>query len=220
MTTPGKTPEEMYQEMIDEIIRLIKDDDTADSQTIDALVARLQELNALATAQFFSRVIATGNGLTGGGDLSADRTISLSEGAVESLSKADNSVSGAALDTRLQSYLTTAKAATDYATKSEAKQVYVVPFTYGGTVNGETVSPQIRLPKASVLTNISASVDTEGSSVTVATTGGVSASVSISAGQTSVVSPDMSSTVSGPLRVRITSSSATGVTVLLRFREV
>lgn len=39
-----------------------------------------------------SRTVGTGTGLTGGGDLSADRTISLTSGAIASLSRADSSV--------------------------------------------------------------------------------------------------------------------------------
>lgn len=207
-------------EMIDRIIELIRADDTANSETIEGMVQRLRELNALGTAQIFSRKINTGNGLTGGGDLSEDRTISLAEGVVKSLESADNSVSSENLAEVLKKYLTIQKAETDYAKKSDARQAYVIPFTYGGTINGETTSPQIRLPRSCVLTEISAAVDKAAAAVNVTLTGGVAGSVTIPAGQTSAVSESLSATVSGPLRVNIKSSSAEGTTVLLRFREV
>lgn len=208
-----------YNDMLDEIIQMIRDDNEADSATIKGLVDRLQELNALGQAQFLNRKINTGNGLTGGGDLSADRTLSLAEGVLASLAKADSAVQDAALTAVLKSYLTTTAASSTYATKAEAKQTYVIPFTHPGALNGAILSPQVRLPDAATLVKVSGAVDKAGAALTVAVEGGASASLTVPAGQTSAVSGALTAAVTGPLRVRLTSTGVEGATVLLKFRE-
>lgn len=217
MTTPEHP--DWYQEMLDEIIQSIKDDDTANSETVEAMVQRLQELNALGMGQFLARKIIAGNGLAGGGDLSEDRTISLAQGALESLAKADAAVDDAALQEALLAYLTKEQASATYATKADARQVYVLPFTHPGTVNGSVTSPQIVLPQAATLTAVTVAVDAPGDEVTVNVIGGATAAVTVPAGGSTKVTTGLDVAVSGPVRVRIDSTAAKGVTTLLRFRE-
>ena len=205
--------------MLDEIIQLIKDDDTANSETVNALVARLQELNALGMGQFLDRKINAGNGLTGGGDLSEDRTLRLADGVLESLGKADAAVSTDALQGVLQGYLSKGEASAGYATKDAARQVVMLPFTHPGTINGSVTSPPILLPQSATLTSVSAVMEESGDEVKVDVIGGASAAVTISAGSSSKVTSGLSVAVSGPMRVRITAGSARGVTVVLRLRE-
>ena len=64
---------------------------------VSALVNDAGYLTSLSGAVPTSRTITAGTGLSGGGDLSADRTISLSSGSVASLSLADSSVQPGAI---------------------------------------------------------------------------------------------------------------------------
>lgn len=217
MTTP--TAPDWYQQMLDEIIQQIKDDDTANSETVAALVTRLRELQALGQAEFLSRRINTGNGLTGGGDLSADRTLSLSEGVLESMGRADSAVQPAALSERLQAYLTSAETAATYATKS-AVGISWVPFSHPGTINGETTSPPLSLPGPARLVGVAVAAESVDAALSVSVTGGASASVSLASGATSGQASNLSAEITGPVRVRLASAAASGVTVTLRVQAV
>lgn len=209
-----------YQQLLDEIIQAIREDDTANSDTVNALIARLQELQAAGAAQLLDRKIIAGNGLIGGGDLTADRTLSLASGALSSLSKADSAVQPAALTTALAAYLTTATAANTYAKKSEVEKTFTLPFTHPGTVNGNVLSPVIVLPRSCVLTDITATVQESQGNVRIEMLGGLSGNIQINAGSTQAVKNGLSLSVSAPIQLRIVSSSATMVTAVLRFREV
>lgn len=208
-----------YQEMLDEIIQLIKDDDTANSETIAGMVERLQELNALGQAQFLARNINTGTGLVGGGDLSEDRTLSLSQAALDALAAANESVSTEGLVDTLADYLSKAEASDGYATKADARQVAYLPFNHPGLLNGEVTSPGIRLPVDGEITHVSIAVTGAGQAVSATLQGGAVGSVSLPAGQTSVTGA-VDSPVSGPVRVHVESGSAQDVVVTLRVREV
>lgn len=208
-----------YQDMLDEIIQLIKDDDTANSETIAGLVERLQELNALGQAQFLARKINTGEGLTGGGDLSEDRTIGLSQAARDALAAATAAVSTDALDDTLENYLSKAEAADDYATKAEAQQVAYLPFNHPGLLNGEVTSPRIHLPADGRVTHIAIAVAGAAQAVSATLMGGAAGTVTLPAGQTSVRGA-VDTAVSGPVRVHIESGEAQDVVVTLRVREV
>ena len=208
-----------YEEMLAEIIQLIKDDDTANSETIAGMVERLQELNALGQAQFLARKINTGTGLVGGGDLSEDRTLALSQAVLDALAAANESVSTDGLADTLADYLSKAEASDGYATKVEAAQIAYLPFNHPGLLNGEVTSPGIRLPVEGEVTHVAISVAGAGQAVSATLMGGAAGSVSLPAGQTSVTGA-VSSAVSGPVRVHIESGSAQDVVVTLRVREV
>lgn len=208
-----------YNTMLNEIIQMIKDDDTANSETVTALVARLRELQALGQAEFLSRKINTDNGLIGGGDLSQDRTLSLSDGVLTSLGKADSAVQGDGLTEALTAYLTKSAAAASYVTKAAAG-VSWVPFCRPGTINGETTSPPLSLPGSARLLGVSVAADTVASKLTVTLSGGASATLTLDAGTTTADLGNLAATITGPVRVKLASSSATGVTVTLRVQAV
>ena len=218
MTAPIDHPD-WYEEMLNTIIAASRDDDEANSETVDALVKRLQELQALGQAEVLSRKINTGNGLAGGGDLSADRTITLSQGALVSLAAADSAVQPEALQDALKPYDTAAVAGGKYVEK-KAGGVFSVPFSHPATVNGETTSPPLLIPGAVTLLGVTVAADDVDADLTVTVTGGASASVSVPAGQTTGKAEGLSAAVSGPLRVRLSSSGASGVTVMLKVQEV
>lgn len=217
MTTPEQP--DWYQQMLDEIIQMVQDDDTANSETVEAMVQRLRELQALGEAEFLARKINTDNGITGGGDLSADRTLALSDGVLTSLGKADSAVQPEALTSALEPYLSESDAAAEYVTKAEAG-VSFVPFSRPGTINGETTSPPLALPGAVRLLGVSVAANTVDSRLTVTVSGGASATISLEPGATTADLGNLSSTINGPLRVKLASSSATGVTVTLRVQAV
>ncbi len=64
---------------------------TAAQQPVEAFATAAQGVKADSAVQPTRQIIA-GTGTTGGGDLSADRTISLSTGSIESLGKADTAL--------------------------------------------------------------------------------------------------------------------------------
>lgn len=217
MTTP--TEPDWYQEMLDEIIQQIKDDDTANSETVEALVTRLRELQALGQAEFLSRRINTGNGLTGGGDLSEDRTIALSEGVLVSMGRADSAVQEDRLQAVLADYPTVGEVSTTYAAKTAVGASWV-PFSHPGTINGETTSPPLALPGPVRLLGVSVVAEQVQQALTVQVTGGASASLSVPVGSTTGEVKNLSADVTGPVRVRLASGAAVGVTVTLKVQAV
>lgn len=218
MTNPN-TPID-YDAMLEEIIELIQKDDTLNSATIEGMVKRLRELNALGMGEFLTRQIIAGNGLTGGGDLSEDRTLALSDGVLDSLSKADAAINPTALADALEPYLKTAVGDTKYASKADAKQAWAVPFTHPGTVNAEISSPALRLPTNAVLTDITVTVGGPSAELTVKIDGGEQATVVLLAGELERVSSGLSVPVSQAVKITLNSTSAVSPVVLLRFREV
>ncbi|MGC5276099.1 hypothetical protein ACPXAM_23430, partial [Escherichia coli] len=58
-----------YDDLLNKIIEQIKNDDSADSATVERLVQRLRELQATALAEVLGRKIIAGDGLAGGGTL-------------------------------------------------------------------------------------------------------------------------------------------------------
>lgn len=209
-----------YQQLLDEIIAAIRADDEADSATVDAMIARLRALQATAADEFLTRQIIPDAGLAGGGTLDADVHIRLAQATVDSLKKADTAVQPADLSTALQNYDTASAAGSKYATKAEAKQAYVVPFSIPGTVTAEVVSPPLVIPAPAgcKITHVGIAAETAGQTITVNLRDGAAGSASLPAGTKSRVTA-VSSTVGGAFRVAVASASASNVTVTIRVVE-
>jgi hypothetical protein len=81
-----------------------------------------------------ARTVGTGTGLTGGGDLSADRTIALNSGSIASLAKADSALQASDIGSSVQPYdVDTAK--TDVAQAwTETQRGTIVPVAPAATM--------------------------------------------------------------------------------------
>lgn len=78
--------------------------------TADTILSGLGKLQAQITAVsssvtgLLSRTISAGDGLTGGGDLSANRSLALSSASIASLAKADSALQPASIGSSVQAY--------------------------------------------------------------------------------------------------------------------
>lgn len=94
-----------------------------------------------------SRAISAGTGLTGGGDLSEDRTLSLSSGSISSLGKADSAVQPGAglavLDSAAASKLTGIETSADVtdAANVAAAGAHMAATALGGVLSGTLPNP-------------------------------------------------------------------------------
>ncbi|MGN8939454.1 hypothetical protein [Bittarella sp. HCP28S3_D9] len=210
-----------YDDLLNEIIEQIKNDDSADSATVERLVQRLRELQATASAEVLGRKIIAGDGLAGGGTLEQDVTLRLSDETSEYIRLAAAATTPKQLAEAIAPLLTKAEAGATYATKAEAKPAYVIPFSVPGTINGEEVSPPLLIGTGAAglkITHIGVAVGTPGSAVTVTLRGGATGSITVGDGVVSKQSA-MSVPITGPVRVAISSASSAGVTVTLRVQE-
>lgn len=209
-----------YDELVNELIAAIRADDEADSATVAAMIARLRAMNASAMDEFLTRQIIPDDGLAGGGTLDTDVHIRLAEETIASLEKADTALQQAGLATALEPYEKAAVAGAKYATKAEAKQAYVLPFSIPGSVTAEVVSPPLVIPSPAgcKITHVGIAAEAAGQVVNVNLRDGAAGSASLPAGTKSRVTA-VSSTVGGAFRVAVASASASNVTVTIRVVE-
>lgn len=188
--------------------------------TVDALVARLRELQATGESEVIGRRITAGPGLEGGGTLADDVTIGLSQASQDAISRADRSVSDSSLAETLQQYVTAedhASLMADYLPRADAYRVIVLPFSHPGTVAGRVDAPPILPTGAGTIESVSVALVEAGAELTVTVAG---RPFVVPAGQTSgSFTHGGPVTTSTPLQLSLTSTGARGVTVSVRIRE-
>lgn len=203
-----------YEFLLDQVIEIIRSDNEADSATIERLVERLHELQAAGIGSLIA-----GDGLSGGGSLDSDVTLSLSEESLEYVRRAARAVTPEGLEAELGAYLTESAARGAFAAKADVVESHVVTFSVPGAVNGQEVSPPLALPGAYRITSVGVAVGTPNQSVTVSFQGGASGTMTVPAGVASRVAT-VESGVVGSFRVSVESTSSAGVTVAVRVEKV
>lgn len=195
-----------YEEMIDEIIELIRQDDSANSATIEGMVERLRQLRALSEQQMLSTEIIAGEGLAGGGSLSEDVTLSLAQQVIDVVESAVSSDDlDAAFDTLSNRF-------DDYVKAKDVEHVIAVPFTHAGAVNGSLESPSLGMPEGSVVTAVYVTLGRAGGQVRVRVNDDSTATATVSSGSTTGRAEGLSKSVSS-LSVSIVGDLTGGITV-------
>lgn len=195
-----------YEEMIDEIIELIRQDDSANSATIEGMVERLRQLRALSEQQMLSTEIIAGEGLAGGGSLSEDVTLSLAQQVIDVVESAVSSDDlDAALDTLSNRF-------DDYVKAKDVEHVIAVPFTHAGAVNGSLESPSLGMPEGSVVTAVYVTLAEAGGQVRVRVNNDTTATATVAPGSTTGRAEGLSKSVSS-LSVSIVGDLTGGITV-------
>lgn len=194
---------------------------TPDHQAVvDALVARLRELQATGESELIGRRITAGPGLAGGGTLADDVTLRLSQSSLDNLARAERSVSESALNERLGGYVTeqaVADALADYLRRQDGYRIVVLPFSHPGTVVGTVAAPPVLATGPGVIESIGVSVAEAGADLTVTVAG---RSYSLPAGETGrVFEHGGPVTKGGPISLSLASTGVRGVTVAVRIRE-
>lgn len=187
---------------------------------VDALVARLRELQATGESEVIGRRITAGPGLAGGGTLAEDVTLGLSQSSLDNLARAERSVSEEALNERLGGYVTeqaVADALADYLRRQDGYRVAMLPFSHPGTVAGTVNAPPVLATAPGVIESIGVSVAEAGADLTVTVAG---RSFVLPAGQTGrVFEHGGPVTAGGPISLSLASTGVRGVTVAVRIRE-
>lgn len=191
-----------------------------EAQAVQAMVDRLRDLQATGETELAYRTISVGEGLEGGGDLTADRTISLSQATRNALQRAAQSVSTAGLEEALRNYMTTqdmVQRLNDYQLKRDAHRIWTVPYTYPGTLTQEVQAPPLVAVGSGTITSVGIAASTAGAEVVV-TLGGRQYRL---AQGTATVLHEVGVPISagGPINLTVASTNATGVTVHIRVQE-
>lgn len=191
-----------------------------EDQAVEKMLARLREVQATGETTLRYRRIDVGNGLTGGGDLTENRTISLSQATRDSLQKASESVSQNAMNERLQVYVTEQEMVSrlnDYLPKREASRVWTAPYTYPGTLTQEIAAPPLVSVGTGTIESVGIAASTAGAEIVV-TLGG--RQFRLAAGSSSVLhAVGVPISAGDTINMRVASTNASGVTVNLRIRE-
>ena len=195
-----------YEEMIDEIIELIRQDDSANSATIEGMVERLRQLRALSGQQMLSTEIIAGEGLSGGGALNEDVTLSLAQQVIDVV---ESAVSSDDLDAALDTF---SKKFDDYVKAKDFEHVIAVPFTHAGAVNGSLESPSLAMPEGAVVTAVYVTLAEAGGQVRVRVNNDTTATATVAPGSTTGRAEGLSKSVSG-LSVSIVGDLTGGITV-------
>ena len=187
---------------------------------VDALLQRLRALQATGESEVVNRRITAGAGLTGGGTLTDDLQISLSQPVLDSLARADRSVSDTALQEALAGYASEQAVAdlmADYVRRSDGYRIAVLPFTHPGYLTGTVDAPPLIMAASGVIESVAIGLSEPGADLTVTVAGRAS---QLRAGQTSlVVEHGGPVTAGGALRLSLQSTGARGITVAVRVRE-
>ena len=187
---------------------------------VDALVARLRELQATGESEVIGRRITAGEGLTGGGTLADDVTLGLSQSALDNLARAERSVSEEALNERLAGYVSEQAVAdmlAEYVRRQDGYRVAMLPFSHPGTVAGTVAAPPVLATGPGVIESIGVAVAEAGADLTVTVAG---RSFVLPAGQTGrVFEHGGPVTAGGPISLSLASTGVRGVTVAVRIRE-
>ena len=194
---------------------------TPDHQAIvDALVARLRELQATGESELIGRRITAGPGLAGGGTLADDVTLGLSQSALDNLARAERSVSEAALNERLVGYVSEQAVAdmlAEYVRRQDGYRIAMLPFSHPGTVAGTVDAPPVLATAPGVIESIGVAVAEAGADLTVTVAG---RAYVLPAGQTGrVFDHGGPVTKGGPISLSLASTGVRGVTVAVRIRE-
>lgn len=198
-----------YEEMIDEIIELIRQDDSANSATIEGMVERLRQLRALSEQQMLSTEIIAGEGLSGGGALNEDVTLSLTQRVLNAVESAESAVSSTALSAALDTF---GKRFDDYVKAKDVEHVIAVPFTHAGAVHGSLESPSLGMPEGSVVTAVYVTLAEAGGQVRVRVNNDTTATATVAPGSTTGRAEGLSKSVSS-LSVSIVGDLTGGITV-------
>ena len=187
---------------------------------VEAMIARLRELQATGESEVVGRRIVAGAGLAGGGTLADDVTIGLSQASLNAVARADRSVSDASLAETLEGYVTAedhVAALGDYLPRADAYRVIVLPFSHPGTVTGTVTAPPILPTGPGAIESVSVAVAEPGAELTVVVAG---RSFVVPAGQKArSFTHGGPVTTSTPLSLSLVSTGVRGVTVSVRIRE-
>lgn len=187
---------------------------------VDALVARLRELQATGESEVINRRIVAGRGLVGGGTLTDDVTLGLSQATQDAVSRAERSVSTDELAEALADYVTAADyagALGDYLRRADAYRALSLPFSHPGVVSGTVDAPPVLPTGPGIIERVSVAVAEPGPDVSVTVAG---RRFVLAGGRASgVFEHGGPATTSTPISLSISSAGARGVTVLLRIRE-
>lgn len=191
-----------------------------EDQAVQTMVERLRVLQATGETELRYRKVETGSGLTGGGDLTEDLRIELTQAARDALQKASESVSSTALTERLAGYISTQDMVArlnDYQPKRDAYRVWTAPYTYPGTLTQEVQAPPLVAVGTGVIESVGIAARTAGAEVVV-TIGG--RQFRLARGSASVLhAVGVPVTAGDRIDMRLASTNATGVTVNLRIKE-
>lgn len=190
------------------------------AEVVEAMIARLRELQATGESEVVGREIVAGEGLAGGGTLAEDVTIGLSQASQDAISRANRSVSDSSLAETLQQYVTAedhAASMSDYLPRADAARLVVLPFSHPGTVVGTVDAPPILPTGPGTIESVSVALAEAGAELTVTVAG---RSFVVPAGQTTgAFAHGGPVTTSTPLQLSLASTGARGVTVSVRIRE-
>lgn len=204
-----------YEYLIDRIIEEIKKDSSADSATVERLVARLHELQVAGAV-----TLRVGEGMVGGGVLDKDVMVGLSEESLEYIRRAAAAVDEEGLNDVLAGYATRELVDEKIRAIPDVSRS-VVTFSVPGAVSSAgTVSPPLRLPSGSWSTDgVGLAVGETGGEVRVnVTVGGKTWYMTVEAGK-SEKTYGLDVAVSGVIRVEVKGSNASGVTVALGLKR-
>lgn len=191
-----------------------------EDQAVQTMVNRLRELQAAGESDLFQRNINTGQGLTGGGNLTEDRTISLSQGTRDALSKAEASVSEQWVDEALGQYVQTETLnhrLGDYVLRRENSHSAIIPFSHPGTITSSVTAPPLPAMTNGAITSVGIAAGSNPQPVDVTLNG---MRFRLSANTMTVVhTSDIALQTGQEIALRVESQNATGVTVTLRVTE-
>ena len=187
---------------------------------VEAMIARLRDMQATGESEIIGREIVAGEGLAGGGTLAEDVTIRLAQNVLDNLVRAERSVSDSSLAETLERYVTLDEHASfmsDYLPRADAHRVIVLPFSHPGTVTGTVTAPPILPTGPGTIESVSVALVEAGADLTVTVAG---RPFVVPAGQTSrAFTHGGPVTTSTPLLLSLASTGARGVTVSVRIRE-
>lgn len=205
---------EDYQSILDELIGMIRDDNEADSATVERLVQRLRELRALAGG-LADREIIAGQGLAGGGSLSDDITIGLSENSQQALEAALSSVQTETFNDVL-SGLATKKDLEAYQRTAAVSDVLALPFSHPDGTTASVTTPDLVLPNNGRVVWMSASLGEAGAAASFTVDGAEGANLEVKAGaKTGFRKLSTPAPVGATLRVKTTGVMNAGFTVMV-----
>lgn len=187
---------------------------------VQAMLQRLRALQATGESEVVGRRITAGDGLQGGGTLADDVTLSLTQQALDNLTRASRSVSAEAMAEALQDYVTEQAAAdtlAGYLRRADGHRSFVLPFTHPGHLSGTVDAPPLTMLAGGVIESVGLAVAEPGADLTATVAG---RSFTLRGGQTSSVHEHGGPvTEGGVLRLSLQSTGVRGVTVSVRLRE-
>lgn len=189
---------------------------TENNLIVDEMIARLRALQGSGEFPPLTRSILAGDGLEGGGTLEADRTLALDAATRQLLAEleARGDLSGLATTDEV------AGALENYVLKSDERPLVVYrDFTVTDPPPSTVTAPPLRIDVPSVLERVVVTVGTpSGQPVTVKVAG---RTITVPAGNESgTIAPGQTLIAETLLRLSVEATTAAGIVVSLRIREV